>query len=399
MEQKQELNKMNIAIVVAAFNRPESLKRLLASISQAEYNGNPVTLVISIDYQNSDRHAETVTIARNFEWMFGDKLIIEHQRNLGLKKHILSCGRLTANYPAIIMLEDDLLVSRQYYDYTRQMLEKYASDEHIAGISLYAPLWVSIFGKPGRPFIPDSSAYDAYFIQCAQSWGQCWTAGMWDNFYEWFLQHDMKLVPDPEIPGEVTRWPESSWLKYYICYVVKTNKYFVQPYISLTTNFGDIGTHTDIVNSSGQTPLQNGKMQYRKPEFSEAVRYDVFFERMDLPASPDIISSDICVDLYGAKRNITKKRYWLTMDCAPYKIVSSYGLYLRPHERNAILNIQGNDIFLYDTNEQGQAPKKNNPDMTKLWYDYKIISFKNSLKIFLYNLKGRLLHSIKERLK
>jgi len=390
---------MNIAVVVAAFNRPESLKRLLASISLAEYNGNKVTLVISIDYQDSGLHAETVAIAKNFEWAFGDKMVIEHQENLGLKKHILSCGRLTATYPAIIMLEDDLSVSQQYYDYTQQMLDKYASDGHIAGISLYAPSWVSIFGKPGRPFIPDSSAYDAYFVQCAQSWGQCWTAGMWDSFYEWFLLHDMKLTPDPEIPGEVTRWPESSWLKYYICYVVKTNKYFVHPYVSLTTNFGDIGMHTDIVNSSGQVPLQNGKMQYRMPGFSEAVRYDVFFERMDLPAFPEIIPSDICVDLYGAKRNITKKRYWLTMDSAPCKVVSSYGLYLRPHERNVISNIQGNDIFLYDTNEQAQISKKNNSGMTKLWYDYKIVSFRNSLKIFLYNLKVRLIRSIPERLK
>jgi len=390
---------MDIAIVVAAFNRPESLNRLLASISQAEYNGDRITLVISIDYQDSDRHAETVAIAKNFSWKYGEKKIIEHQENLGLKKHILSCGCLTSTYPAIIMLEDDLFVSKQYYNYTKQMLDKYASDEHVAGISLYSPAWVSIFGKPGRPFIPESSKYDVYFVQCAQSWGQCWTAGMWDNFYEWFLNHDMKLFPEPEIPAEVTYWPESSWLKYYIGYVVKTNKYFVFPYISLTTNFGDVGMHTDNVNSSGQVPLQNGEMQYRMSEFSDAVKYDVFYERIDLPAFPEIPPTDICIDLYGAKHNNMKKRYWLTMDRAPYKIAGSYGLYLRPHENNVVFNIQGNDIFLYDTHEQVQLPKKDNSEMTKLFYDYKIIPYRNSLKIFLYNLKGGFIHYIRERMK
>ena len=347
-------------------------------------------MVISIDYEKSEQHSETLAIAKNFEWKYGEKRIIEHQQNMGLKKHILSCGCLTATYPYIIMLEDDLLVSSQYYNYTRQMLDKYSLDKNIAGISLYTPSWISVFGRPGRPFIPESSEYDVYFVRYAQSWGQCWTADMWSNFYEWFLQNDKKLLVDSEIPSTVTGWPESSWLKYYIHYVVKSNKYFIYPYISLTTNFGDIGIHTGDANSSGQVPMQNRKMRYRTPEFSQGIKYDAYHERMDLSTLPEINPSDLCVDLYGAKHNNTKKRYWLTRSYAPYKIIKSFGLFLRPHENNITFNIQGDDIFLYDTHEQAPMQKKRNQELTQLLYDYKVISLKDSLKIFLHNLKGRL---------
>jgi len=381
---------MDITIVIATYNRPNSFLRLLESINQADYNGDSVRLVISIDYEKSEQHLETVAIAKDFEWMYGEKRIIEHQQNMGLKKHILSCGCLTEIYPTIIMLEDDLLVSKQYYNYTRQMLDKYGLDKNIAGISLYTPSWISIFGRPGRPFIPENSEYDVYFLQFAQSWGQCWTTSMWNDFYIWFLQNNEKLVVEPEIPSHVTGWPESSWLKYHIHYVAKNNKYFVFPYISLTTNFGDVGMHTEATYSSCQVHLQNKKIQYRTADFLEGTKYDVFYERLDLQVLPNIDNSDLCVDLYGAKCNKTKKRYWLTRTYAPYKIVKSFGLFLRPHESNISFNIQGDDIFLYDTSEQAQIRRKKDINRTRLMYDYKVISLKDSLRMLLYNLKERL---------
>ena len=101
---------MNIPIVVAAFNRPIALQRVLKSLESIQYN-TPVKLYISIDGQGPD---EVYNIAENFNWKAGDKEIIHHQENLGLRKHIISCGDLALQHEGIIILEDDLFVSRNF---------------------------------------------------------------------------------------------------------------------------------------------------------------------------------------------------------------------------------------------------------------------------------------------
>ena len=56
----------NIAIVVAAYNRPDSLKRLLCSLSNANYNGyKSIKLIVSVDFSGND---DCKNIANAFEW-------------------------------------------------------------------------------------------------------------------------------------------------------------------------------------------------------------------------------------------------------------------------------------------------------------------------------------------
>ena len=41
---------MKVALIAVGYNRPASIKRLLDSIIAAEYDGNELDLIISIDY-------------------------------------------------------------------------------------------------------------------------------------------------------------------------------------------------------------------------------------------------------------------------------------------------------------------------------------------------------------
>ena len=85
---------MKPAIVVVSYNRPNSLRRLLNSVKSAVYHSNDIRLIISVDYQDSHNHNEVVQLANEFDWVYGEKKIIEHKENLGLKAHVLSCGDL-----------------------------------------------------------------------------------------------------------------------------------------------------------------------------------------------------------------------------------------------------------------------------------------------------------------
>lgn len=336
---------MTPAIIVIAYNRPDSILRLFKSLSVAHYLQKDVPLLISIDYQESENHDRVIEIATNFEWPFGEKKIIAHQKNLGLKKHVLSCGNLVADYESIIMLEDDIFVSPYFYEYACDALCFYQDSNEIAGISLYCHKKNFVANLPFE-LIPDSN--DVFFLQIASSWGQAWTKKQWFDFMDWMsiADHDLDYLP-----SNVKTWPESSWLKHFIRYLILKNKYFVYPHKSLSTNFGDSGTHNLNKNVECQVPLFMGN-SYRFVKISDSFNvYDAFFEilpsRLKLLV-PELNEIDFSVDLYGKKelKNIDTK-YLLSSkiakkDCS--KMVSSFGLELKPNILNVFYTIKG-DVF------------------------------------------------------
>lgn len=121
------MNILNPAIVVVAYNRSKSLERLLCSIASANYvDYSNITLVISIDGGGT---GECEQVANSFQWEYGEKRIICHNENLGLKRHIVSCGDLTKQYDSIILLEEDIYVSPYFYDYSVRTASYYQSEE------------------------------------------------------------------------------------------------------------------------------------------------------------------------------------------------------------------------------------------------------------------------------
>lgn len=381
------------AIIVVTFNRPNSLKRVLASLKAASYPKNEnVPLVISIDYQDSNSHSEVVKIAHEFEWHYGRKEVIEHKENMGLRKHVISCGNLVRSYDSIIMLEDDIYVSPKFYSYALNSLEFYGDKNYIGGISLYKH---EKNPNNNRPFQPLPNNFDVFFLQFAQSWGQCWSRTMWEEFINWYNNNIEWEKDDVDLPSFVLGWPASSWLKYYIKYLAVTNKYFIYPNNSFSTNFHDAGTHNkDDANNYCQVHLDvlsDSKMRF--PKINEAVCYDVYFELQNIhnyiPASKIKWEFDVCVDLFATKKNIRKNKYWISTAILPYKIIKKYGLNLRPQDVNIVLNNEGEGIYLYDTSQYQNKKLKSNIE-TIVNYDYSI-----SLRKILILLKIKLLNKLK----
>ena len=122
-----------IAVVVVGYNRPDSMRRILNSLAKAVYQEKDIPLVISIDHSGIE---EVAQVAREFQWNYGSKEVICHKERLGLRKHIISCGDLTEKYGAVMILEDDLYVSPDYYNYAMSTLKKYGEHPKIAGIGL-----------------------------------------------------------------------------------------------------------------------------------------------------------------------------------------------------------------------------------------------------------------------
>ena len=151
---------INPAIVLIAYNRPDSLQRLLESIKRANYESDQISLVISID--RADNFSDVYDVANSFEWIYGEKIIRTFDERQGLKRHVLSCGDLTEKYGAIIALEDDLIVSEDFYRYATQALNFYNEDQKVAGIALYSHGWN---GYSSVAFSPVKNQYDTYYGQ------------------------------------------------------------------------------------------------------------------------------------------------------------------------------------------------------------------------------------------
>lgn len=384
-----------IAIVAVSYNRPQSLVRLLNSLDQAYYGEYQPSLIISVDKSNSD---DVERVADNYVWKHGEKIVDKHSENFGLKKHMLSLGKWFDTFDAIVVLEDDIVVSPCYFSFCVQCVSKYEGDSHIAGISLYG---FEINYQTSTPFIPVKDENDVYFMNCAMSWGELWMKDSWLKFYNWY-QNNIEFTPSFELPDAVCRWGKKSWLKFHTTYCIKNNLYFVFPYYSLSTNCSEAGEHNAKVNTAYQTNLQRGdKLIFGLPDFKESsIKYDGFFERKSLPDALGLNPEEVCIDLYGTQYNRVGKRYWLTTAIANFKIVRCFGLYFRPIEINVINNIEGTGIFLYDTScICGRNKVRANPRFLLFLFhidDFLVFIRMYGLESILKNIKDKIKNKIKK---
>jgi hypothetical protein len=374
------------ALVVVAYNRANSLKRLLGSIENARYDGyDNIPLIISMDHSDNN---EVKTIADAFNWEHGTKKIIVHDTRLGLRNHILRCGDMSAEYGAVIVLEDDLFVSREFYRYAVMAKKFYENDPHIAGISLYC---YDFNEYAFLNFSPIEDGYDTYFMQMASSWGQLWTTAQWGEFRTWYQTEKANVITDADVPPIVATWTESSWKKYFIKYLIAKHKYFVFPRISLTTNFCDTGIHHQGRLFNFQVPLLISEKKFLFSNLEESVAiYDSFYEieaRCLKKIAPHLQPYEFECDFYGTKPPETlRKPYVLTIrNCNDY--VESYGLEHIPHEQNVIFMQPGDDYRLARKESIGQLSipkrikqhlrlqKKSNEKIYALLFIYSAINF------------------------
>ena len=371
---------MKCAIVAVGYNRPDSMSTLLNSVKLVENIDNNVDLIISID--KGKRQSEIVEIAKAFDWKYGEKIIRVFSERQGLKKHIIQCGDLTEKYDLVIVLEDDLIVSPQFYSYAKQAVEFYKYEDAIAGISLYKHQF-----HPGvcRPFEAEHNGYDAYMMQFAQSWGQCWTKKMWSEFKSWYLKNEKKDLSEGGIlPVYISNWNKHSWLKYYMRYIVETDKFFIYPMISLSSNKSEAGQHCRIPNNDYQVPLLQGHMDFRFPMIEDAIKYDVFFERIGIS---DVIFPELdgckILDLYGNRTSYSGAKYIISTKELPFKKIKSISLSYRPIEQNCIFPTSGNGIYLYDADCKDRIKKSDMNLITR--YDIKGVHWKRLLHLGINN--------------
>ena len=331
-------------IVIPAFKRAKSLSRLLQSIERS-FLHSEVPIIISFDGGFAE---SALDVASNFtnRSRFSDVTIKTKKENIGLKEHILECASIVIDYDFLVLLEDDLFVAEDFFDYAYAAANYFNEDRAIAGSALYSP---AVNELSGLPFTCLGNGDDNYFMQIPCSWGQVWTTTQWQEFHSWYLNninHDLESIDT--LPERVAKWPESSWKKYFYAYCVSQEKFFTYPYLSRTSNFADIGgEHMRYGTKKFQVniAIANKNRTYKFKKFTDsAFCYDGFME-----IKPEILglSGDVCVDLHGLKPNKLKQTYASVLSSVPEgEIICSYGLEMRPVELNVLYKIDGVGVYL-----------------------------------------------------
>lgn len=369
---------MRFVIVAIACSREKSLARLLRSLANADYGNESVDLIVSID--KSENQSEVACVADSFEWAYGRKLVLIREKREGLKAHVFACGDLASGYEAMIMLEDDIVVSPGFFAFASQAIEYYKDDGRIAGVSLYKH---ETHTGTFRPFAPLKGEGDAFCMKFAQSWGQCWTRKMWGDFRDWYKERaGLILESDSDVPSYILSWNEQSWLKHFMRYLANTDKYFIYPYWSFSTNASEIGEHNKQANNDFQVNLcwQNGESDFNFQPFDSLVKYDMYYERVGLDcALTRMFDGQLLFDLNGSRQSFGDADYAVSVVSMPYKVVLSMALAYRPIELNCCFLPEGKDIRVYDLSQRAECVEQDNTALTR--YDVRSIAWRRLLSL------------------
>lgn len=346
-----------IAIIVVGYTRPFETRRLVNSIIDAQYDNDTVDLIVSID--KGPKQQEVCEVCENLKWTHGSYQVIKRENRLGLRPHILLCGEMTEKYDGVIVLEDDLVVSKNFYRYAKQAMDFFEHDDRVAQISLYS---YAVNEFVSRPFCPEKNEYDVYAMRVTQSWGECWTKNMWEMFKASHFYSKPILERRNDLPENINKWRENSWKKNFSNYLVGSNKFVIYPYISFTTNYTIAGEHCKMDVPDYHVVLQHGnKKDFSFCKLDECIKYDQFFERLDLTySSIGLLTKKVCLDLYGSKTCFDDAEILITTKRLSYKVIKTYKLERKPHEENLIYPEEGIGIYVYDLSIRAREPKRYN---------------------------------------
>jgi hypothetical protein len=389
-------------IIIPVFKRKDTLSVLLRTMNEADYPYDNIKLVISIEKGASQ---DVIECVNTYEFKAGNKQIVYQKKKLDVKNHIEWCVSFGVNDGSVIILEDDIIVTRSFYNYVCAALDHYHGDHRIAGVSLYSQR----FNETAElPFEPVQTEFSAYFMQLACSWGQAWTLSQWKDYKNWSKNNDLQSESVRSIlPENIKKWPDTSWKKDFNMYMISMNKYFVYPYKSYSSNISHSdGHHMKQVGNLFQVPLSftiRQKENFDFPDFKNfSIVYDSYMEANGALISKFIGISlkNIEIDLYGKKplKLLKSKEYFISSKKAN-NAIRSFPLCFKPIEMN--LNhpknsLQGAFFHLYKSETVKKTKKSSGLMYIKLAEYFSYIPYKNRkfvLNFFLHSIRSLIKNS------
>lgn len=251
-------------IVAFVYDRPIHAKKMLVSLMNNELS-NDSELFIFADgpkpnahKEQLDRITETRKIIIEEKWC-GKVHIIEREKNIGLYNSITrGIQEVVDKYEKIIVLEDDLVLSKYFLKYMNDALDIYKDDDRVMQISGYM-FPVELLEKK-----------DTFFVPLTTAWGWATWKRSW-NFFDSSMEGFEKLKENKEMRR---RFNFNDSYPYYRILKNQMNKKFVLdirfylsvfmknglvlfPRKTLVKNIGFDGSGTHCITSIRQSEMDD----------------------------------------------------------------------------------------------------------------------------------------------
>lgn len=193
-------------ILLFAYNRPEHTLALLESLTACDLSDKS-SLIIYADGPKDHASAETIRqihatreILHRKKWC-GEVTVIERETNFGLAANIMDGVTSVINrHGRVIVLEDDLILSRGFLRYMNDALRLYEHDERVMHVSGY------MFPVSNAARLPET-----FFFNTASCWG--W--GTWARAWKMIERDPAVLVRHPKITENIKKFNIDGTYDYY----------------------------------------------------------------------------------------------------------------------------------------------------------------------------------------
>ncbi len=271
-------------IVLFAYARPWHTEMTLRSLMNSD-GADTHDLIVRLDGAKSSRDAGPVAeVARLVSQVatagpFRSVTLVRSERNRGLARSVIrGVSDVLDRYAAVIVIEDDLLLAKDFLRYMDEALAVYADDERIWSVSGFTPALRSL----------ENYSHDAYLSLRASSWGwgtwrRSWALVDWDvddyNRFEYDLAdrrsfnrggRDLAAMLDAQMDGRVDSWA-IRW-----CYSqFRHSMYSVVPALSRVRNIGldGSGTHGVVEDPGPDLPV-GGPVHFEPLELDPRILQD-----------------------------------------------------------------------------------------------------------------------------
>jgi len=303
--------------------KADSFHRLLNSLKDAIYtDDDPIDLEISIDVVRSELSSYSIARtailkeAHSLIWTKGRYNIIDHTTPQGLYGQWLKGWTPQNDSEILLVLEDDIRLSKHWYSWLKFSLEKYYADPenydpHIFGISLqrqHAVIGETVYRFYGsldlQKLLGDSHMWK---YQALGTWGAVFFPEPWKDFQLWY-ENQVALKKEPCVPSFVSnkwwrRTPNSVWSVWHLAWAFQKGMYslyfhFPHSQKGLVSNERLIGENfkedhgqlnNNLIDISPTEYNDNGS--YKFENIRDLPFYDFHFRRQY--GNPDVLAERV----------------------------------------------------------------------------------------------------------
>jgi GR25 family glycosyltransferase involved in LPS biosynthesis len=176
---------INTAICLFVYNRPHHTRQVLKSISDCKNFSKFQLYIFSDNFNKLKKKDELqVSLVRNEVSKFKKKnknvLIKFFNINLGLYRNLTKgISYVLKKHASVIVLEDDLILKKNFLHFMHNSLEKFKNKKNILQISGYS-------------YPVKSNTNNVYFLNLTSCWGWATWSDRWENFIK--FSKNKKLI-------------------------------------------------------------------------------------------------------------------------------------------------------------------------------------------------------------